>query len=130
MTGGAWATTLGGPVGAVGGYIGEWFRNFRLGDQLKRKFPISQYKIDCWKSLLANQIRKLRQDCKKLLREEKDAALANILKKLESVALEKSDEIAGLCNKSHILNQLAAQLGNICDRVQTTTEEFDMLLAA
>ena len=129
MTGGALATAVGGPVGAVGGYVGEWFRGFRFGDQVKKRFPISRYKVDCWKSLLANQTRKLCLHCKKLLSEEKDAAEGNISKTLKSIKLEKSDEIALLGSKSHILNQLAAQLGKICDRVQTTIKEFEILLA-
>ena len=130
MAGGALEGAVGGPVGAVGGYVGETVRGFRLVDQLKKRFPISQYKLDCWKSLLANQLEKVRQDCKKLLTEEKDAVLANIIESLTSVTCTKKDEIERLHNKSHILNQLAVQLGNICDQIQTTTEEFDILLAA
>ena len=130
MAGGELGSAVGGPVGAVGGYVGETVRGFRLGDQLKKRFPISQYKLDRWKSLLANQLGKVRQDCKKLLTEEKDAVLANIIESLTSVTCTKKDEIERLHNKSHILNQLATQLGNICDQIQTTTEEFDILLAA
>ena len=129
ITGGAFGTYVRSPVGDVGGYVGEWFRGFRLGDQLKERFPISQYKVDCWKSFLANQTRKLCLNCKKLLKKEKDAAKENISKKLESIELEKSNEIALLGNNSHILNRLAAQLGKICDRVQTILEEFEILLA-
>ena len=82
MTGGAWATAC--PVGAIGGYAGEFFRGFRLGVHLKRKFPISQYKVSCWKIFLADQLRKLHQDYKKLLGEENDAALADIEEKLKN----------------------------------------------
>ena len=130
VAGGALGGAVGGPVGAVGGYVGETVRGFRLGDQLKKSFPISRYKLDCWKSFLTDILGKDRQDCKKLLREEKEAALANIIENLTCVTFTKKDEIERLRNKSHILNQLAAQLGNICDQIQTTTEEFDILLAA
>ena len=121
----------GGAVAAgVGGYAGAVISVFSLRDRLRKIFPISQYRVDCWKSLLADQVRELRRDCKKQLSGREEAALTNNMKTLESVALKKSDEIEGLRDKSHILNQLAAQLRNICDRVQTTTEEFDVLLAA
>ena len=120
---------MGGAFGAVGGGFGELTRGFHLGDQLKRKFPISQYKVNCWISFLKDQFKKQHQRCKRLLREEKDAALTDIKRKLENSEHEISAEIVALCDQSHIMNKQLAQLEIVCDRMQTTIEGFDKLLA-
>lgn len=120
---------MGGTFGAVGGGFGELTRGFHLGDQLKRKFPISQYKVNCWISFLEDQLKKHHQRCKRLLREEKDAALTDIKRKLENSEHEISAETVALCDQSHIMNKQLAQLEIVCDRMQTTIEGFDKLLA-
>lgn len=129
IAGGAVGGPVGGTFGAVGGDFGELTRGFHLGDQLKRKFPISQYKVNCWISFLEDQLKKLHQGCKRLLREEKDAALTDIKRKLENSEHEISAEIVALCDQSHILNKQLAQLEIVCNRMQTTIEGFDKLLA-
>lgn len=129
IAGGAVGGPVGGTFGAVGGGFGELTRGFHLGDQLKRKFPISQYKVNCWISFLEDQLKKLHQECKRLLREEKDAALTDIKRKLENSEHEISAEIVALCDQSHIMNKQLAQLEIVCNRMQTTIEGFDKLLA-
>ena len=120
---------VGGAFGAVGGGFGELARGFHLGDKVKRRFPISRYKVNCWISFLEDQLKKLRQKCKRLLRKEKDAALKDIERKLKDSKDGMSAEMAELFSQSYILNKQLEQLGIICDQMQTTIEGFDELLA-
>ena len=129
IAGGAVGGHVGGAFGAVGGGFGELARGFHLGDQLKRSLSISRYKKNCWISFLEDQLKKLHQKCKRLLRKEKDAALKDIERKLKNSEHEISAKIVALCDQSHILNKQLEQLGIICDQMQTTIEGFDELLA-
>lgn len=129
IAGGAVGVHVGGAFGAVGGGFGELARGFHLGDQLKRILSISRYKKNCWISFLEDQLKKLHQKCKRLLRKEKDAALKAIERKLKNSEHEISAEIVELCDQSHILNKQLEQLGIICDQMQTTIKGFDELLA-
>ena len=129
VAGGAVGGHVGGAFGAVGGGFGELTHGFHLGDKLKRRFPISRCKVNCWIRFLEDQLKKLHQECKRFLREEKDAALKDIERKLENSKDGMSAEITALCSQSHILNKQLAQLEIICDQMQTTIEGFDELLA-
>ena len=127
--GGAAGGAVGGAVGAAGGYLGEVFNGFRYGDRLKRRYPISNYKLNCWKHFIEDELRKLHQKCKKLLRDENDSTFDEIREKLESAKSEKSAEIGKLSSESHRLTKLVTQLADIHESLQTTNKGFDELLA-
>ena len=129
ITGGAAGGAVGGAVGAAGGFLGEIFNGFRYGDRLKRRYPISNYKLNCWKYFLEDELRKLHQKCRRLLRDENDSTFEEIGKNLKSAKSKKSAKIYQLCSMSHPLTMMDAQLADIHESFQTTNKGFDELLA-
>ena len=119
----------GGAAGGVGGIASLVTGIFRLGDKMKKKYPISPYKVKCWKRFLVKELKNHHENCKKMLREEKGANLKRLKEKLEIIVDENPVEIEELCSDSHFWNELGSQLGIIEDSIRATVEQLKELLA-
>ena len=120
--------TFSGAVGVLGGAASEVIGHFRSGDKIKKKYPISSKKIQCWMDFLLKELKNHHEKYKTMLREEKKAGLERVKKELESTSDEKESEIVELHSDSHIWNELASRLGNKEDSIRTTEYEFEKLL--
>lgn len=96
---------------------------------MKKKYPMSPYKMQCWMRFLVKEVRNHYENCKTMLREEKKASLNKVKKKLESTTDENSVKIEELRSDSHIWNELASRLGSKEYSIRTTEYEFEKLLA-
>ena len=60
----------GATLGAAGGFAGEMLGDLRVGEKLKKLFPISYYKVGCWRESLSRELDKLHKDCRELISKE------------------------------------------------------------
>lgn len=119
----------GGAARGVGGIASLVTGIFRLGDKMKKKYPINPYKVKCWKRFLVKELKNHHENCKKMLRKEKGANLKRLKEKLEIIVDENPVEIEELCSDSHFWNELGSQLGIIEDSIRATVEQLKELLA-
>ena len=120
--------TFAGVFGGLGGAASEVIGDFRSGDKVKKKYPMSSKKIQCWMDFLLKELKNHHEKCKTMLREEKKAGLERAKKELESNSDKKESEIVELHSDSHIWSELASRLGSKEDSIRTTEYEFEKLL--
>lgn len=116
-------------VGTVGGLVGDFLGNFRLGDKLKKLSPISHYKAKCWRKSLSLELENLHKDCRKQIYQEIGRIQDNYLKTLDSAKDWTSNEINVLHEASHNLTKWATQLDKSCKDLQINGNDLDILLA-
>ena len=122
LTGGA-----AGAAGAAGGIAGELIGAFRLGDKLKRRFPMSKYKLKCWKKFLRGELQRLHTECRKRIEESTDKTFSEMNEKLVLDKERASKEKAKLMKESHDLNIWTSELESIENNLRKTEREFKTL---
>ena len=120
LTGGA-----AGAAGAAGGIAGELFGAFRLGDKLKRIFPISKYKLKCWKGFLRGELKTLHRECRNRIEEGTKKTFSEMNEKL--VLHKERVKKAKLKIESHYLNKWTSKLESIENKLRKTEREFESL---
>ncbi len=119
----------GATLGTIGGIAGDIMCNFCFGDKLKKHFPISHYKISCWRESLSHGLEQLHKDCRKLIYQDIDQIHGVYSQMLNSFRDQTSIKIEALHKESHHLTIWANQLDQTYKYLQKKGNKLDTLLA-
>ena len=125
----AGTTVLGSTLGGTGGLGGTRFGLFRFGNLIKSFFPISDYKVGCWRQKLRNNLRKLDRDCRNLTSNDIKRIEDEASKTLDHAKAKKVGKIQNEEEKLHNLTSWATALQESHTCLTERNKEFDELLA-
>ena len=125
----AGTTVLGSTLGGTGALGGTRFGLFRVGSLVKRYFPISDYKVGCWRQKLQGNLRKLNKDCTDLIVYDIRRIEDEASKKVDHAKAKKVEKIQNEEEKLHNLTIWATELQESHTRLIEINNEFDEQLA-
>lgn len=120
----AGTTALGSAAGGTGGLGGTFAGLFRVGKLVKRVYPISEYKLRCWRQKLRGDLLKLYTCCKDLIFND----IARIKDKASEKLGHAEAEIREEERKVHNLTIWARESLESHTRLTERNKEFDELL--
>ena len=124
----AFTTILGSAVGGTGAVGGTLFGGLRVGNLVRLFFPISEYKIRCWRQKLRGNLLELYKCSKDLISKDIKKIKDKASEKLDDSKAEKQKKIQEEESKSLNLTTWSKELKESHTRLTEGNKEFDELL--
>lgn len=124
----AGTTVLGSAAGSTGGIGGTFLGLFRVGKLVRWFFPISEYKLRCWRKKLRSDLKNLYKCCKELIFNDIRRIKDKASEKLNHAEAEKAKKIREEERKAHNLTIWANELQESQSCLTETNKELDELL--
>lgn len=124
----AGTTALGSVAAGTGGLGGAVAGLFRVGNLVKRVYPISEYRLRCWRQKLRDDLLELFKCCKDLIFNDIARIKDKASEKLGNAEAEKEKKIREEERKVHKLTIWARESLESHTRLTERNREFDELL--